>query len=296
MKTLNEEVNNIINGKGNKSVKVAALIELGLMKNEAELLYKINHHVTHREVFKYTFGVELECIYNKEVVTSAFNREGLQYSIEGYNHSCNNSDFRFKYDGSVHATPSEARRSLTPVEMVTPILSSKGGMNDLRKAVECLNECSPSVNRSTGFHVHIGTNFTETQFVNIFKNYQMLEHIIDTFMAESRRADNNHYCHSLIALNFENCNSVDDVVRVMHHDRYYKVNAMSYGMRRTVEFRQHQGTTDIKKIENWVNFCAKLVQFSKHNTFDRVVCSIDDITFLTKAEKEFFKARANALR
>ena len=71
---------------------------------------------------------------------------------------------------------------------------------------------------------------------------------------------------------------------------------MSINRHGTIEFRQHQGTTDFEKISNWVRFCAKLVQWSKENVLSNDALSIDNIPFITESEKAFFKSRANALR
>lgn len=86
-----------------------------------------------------------------------------------------------------------------------------------------------------------------------------------------------------------------DVYDVMRGDRYFKVNACSYTRHQTIEFRQHQGSTDFEKISNWVNFCAKLVAWSKKNVLSSEIDFIDDIPFLTKKEKSFFKSRAEVL-
>ena len=72
-------------------------------------------------------------------------------------------------------------------------------------------------------------------------------------------------------------------------DRYYKVNAESYTRHKTIEFRQHQGSTNYKKIEMWVKFCAKLVGWSRNNVF-----TSEDIPFLNKEEKAFFQSRKDA--
>lgn len=86
-----------------------------------------------------------------------------------------------------------------------------------------------------------------------------------------------------------------DVLNIMNGNRYYKVNACSYARHNTIEFRQHQGSTDFEKISNWVNFCAKLVAWSKKNVLSSEVSSIEEIPFLTAKEKSFFKSRAEVL-
>ena len=95
---------------------------------------------------------------------------------------------------------------------------------------------------------------------------------------------------------FSYCKNVFDVRRELDCDRYHKVNAESYERHKTVEFRQHQGSTDFDKIKNWVSFCIKLVEWSKNNRLEESVSTIDEIPFLNNTEKRFFKKRAEILR
>ena len=120
-----------------------------------------------------------------------------------------------------------------------------------------------------------------------------IEQAIDTFMAPSRRANNNGFCMRLQGMNFDRCQTKTDVYDLFR-SRYYKVNAHAWQRHHTVEFRQHQGTTDFTKIENWVRFLAKLVDYSFKHTCP--VCrTIEEIPFLTSTEKQFFISRRNAL-
>ena len=121
-----------------------------------------------------------------------------------------------------------------------------------------------------------------------------LERLIDSFMAPSRRG-NCRWAASLLDKDFSNCHDNYDVRNnVFHGDRYYKVNAESYTRHKTIEFRQHQGSTNYKKIEMWVKFCAKLVGWSRNNVFTSEVMNIEDIPFLNKEEKAFFQSRKDA--
>ena len=127
------------------------------------------------------------------------------------------------------------------------------------------------------------------------ENYQKLERVIDTFMAKSRRANNSQWCRTLQDHDFSLCRIKRDILIELNCDRYHRVNACSYERHKTIEFRQHQGSTDFEKISNWVNFCAKLVAWSKKNVLSSEVNSIDEIPFLTAKEKSFFKSRAEVL-
>lgn len=287
MKTLNEEIQEIKNMKGSKAVKKEAFIKLGLRKYEIELLLsELPKQV--REVHKFTFGVEIECLVAASLMRESATRNEMPFQYEGYNHVDNNHYYKFVSDSSI--------RGENPIECVSPVLTGKAGMKSLENCCKALNEAGAQVNISTGLHVHIGAaNLSDEAYINVFKNYQKLERVIDTFMARSRRANNSQWCRTLQGRNFMWCTTKSDIFDAMNGDRYFKVNACSYARHKTIEFRQHQGSTDFEKISNWVNFCAKLVAWSKKNVLSSEITSIDEIPFLTKKEKSFFKSRAEVL-
>lgn len=286
MKTLKEQVEEIKSMKGSKASKKAAFIKLGLRKYEIELLMsELPKSVTER--FAFTFGVEIECLVPRQAMQDAAIRNNMPFRYEGYNHTDNNHYYKFVSDSSI--------RGENPIECVSPVLTSKDGFKSLENCCNSLNEAGAQVNVSTGLHVHIGAqNLSDDAYINVFINYQLMQDVIDKFMAKSRRENNSRWCQSLDNFNFEDCSTIADVYRKMH-DRYFKVNPESYLRHKTIEFRQHQGTTDFKKISNWVRFCAKLVGWSRKNRLMRNITEIDEIPFLTKQEKTFFKQRAEAL-
>ncbi len=287
MKTLNEEIQEIKNMKGSKAAKKEAFIKLGLRKYDIEILLSELPKPT-REVHKFTFGVEIECLVAANVMRECATRNNMPFQYEGYNHIDNNHYYKFVSDSSI--------RGENPIECVSPVLSGKNGMKSLEICCKALNEANAQVNISTGLHVHIGAaKLSDIAYVNVFKNYQKLEKVIDTFMARSRRANNSQWCRTLQGISFDSCSAKIDVFEVMNGNRYFKVNACSYSRHKTIEFRQHQGSTDFEKISNWVNFCTKLVAWSKKNVLSSEVTSIDDIPFLTAKEKSFFKSRAEIL-
>ena len=287
MKTLKEQVEEIKNMKGSRAAKKAAFVKLGLRKYEVELLMA-EMPKTIKETHKFTFGVEIECLVAANIMRECATRNNMPFQYEGYNHVDNNHYYKFVSDSSI--------RGENPIECVSPVLTGKEGMKSLETCCKALNEANAQVNISTGLHVHIGAaNLSNEAYVNVFKNYQKLERVIDTFMAKSRRANNSQWCRTLQGKNFSWCTTKSDICDEMNANRYFKVNACSYSRHNTIEFRQHQGSTDFEKISNWVNFCAKLVAWSKKNVLSSEVTSIDEIPFLTAKEKSFFKSRAEVL-
>ena len=290
MKTLNEQVNEIAKSNVSMNQKKKALIDLGICNHELSILLGSAKTTTAaKKVIAYTFGVEIECLVERGSITNKLSDNNVRFAYEGYNHTDNKSYFKFVSDGSI--------RGENPIECVSPVLSGKGGMAKLKACCKALNDASAKVNKSTGLHVHIGADsLSDEAYINVFKNYQALEIVIDSFMANSRRGDNSCWCRTLRDYDFSWCRTKEDVRREMVGERYHRVNPMSYVRHHTVEFRQHQGSTDFEKISMWVNFCAKLVEYSKTHVITMgSVNAIAEIPFLDAKEKAFFNERKNSL-
>lgn len=294
-KSLNELINEVKNSTMSKDNKAIALKLAGLRDNEIQFILdttfvpNLPTQVANTR-FYYTFGVEIECANaNRHSLTETASRHNVALRSEGYNHTDNRSYFKVVSDASLSGYDTN--------EIVSPILNGqKKGFDALKNAVDVLNEVGATVNSSCGLHVHIGiAKLTDEQYVNIFKNYQKLELAIDSFMAYSRRGNDNRFAKSLQGYDFGSCHTKLDVEDILRCDRYRKLNPVSYLRHSTIEFRQHQGTTNYKKIEMWVKFCAKLVAWSRSNVLTEAVNDIDGIPFLSKAEKSFFKARKNEI-
>lgn len=288
MKTLNDEINEIKAANTSKNSKKAALAKLGITPYEIDLLLEGVECATRG---RFTFGVEIECFVNRGAIRAAAEHTGMAYEYEGYNHRDGHYYFKFVSDGSV-------RGMADPIECVSPVLAGVNGKNALKNAIFTLNSAGANVNQTCGLHVHIGaTKLTPKQYCNVFVNYAYLEAVIDSFMPPSRRANNAYYAQTLQdhLYYLEQAVTIENVQRSLDNCRYHKVNAESYCRHKTIEFRQHAGTTNYKKIINWVSFCGKLVIWSKKKRLTAPVASIDDIPFLTAEEKSFFKARASQL-
>ena len=282
MKTFAQQFNETMNANLSKKDKIEALVKIGLPERMATQ-YVSAYAKNNTEGCIYTFDVELEMQVSYRRVLARNN--GVNFQAQGYNHTDSREVFKFVPDGSLMGADS--------IECVSPILDgTKDGFDTLKKACDAINAQGAHVNKSCGFHVHIGAaDLTDEQYINVFVNYQMIEGVIDSFMAPSRRGNASRWCASLAGNDFSACDTKHAVLRALHGVRYYKVNACAYDRHKTIEFRQHQGTTDYEKISNWVKFCIALVDFSKSCRLTSKVTSIDDITFIDDDVKSFFKAR-----
>lgn len=136
------------------------------------------------------------------------------------------------------------------------------------------------VNKSAGFHVHIGSDpfFTLEDLKRICANFVKFEHALDSLMPLSRRGVNNKYCRSHLHLfGRQNPDTINDVIlsrnkvngllQVMNGGknekecRYFKLNLQRVKNRDspTIEFRQHNGTSDFEKVRAWVLFLLYFV-------------------------------------
>lgn len=282
--TLAQEVANIVKKNTSLAEKDRALVKLGITPYERSLILGGCKGCTSSG---YTFGVEIECLVRRDLLVAEAEKENVYVRYESYNHRSKGSYFKFVTDASI--------RGENGIECVSPVLRKRGGMPVLERMCKALNDAGARVNSSTGLHVHIGAKgLTEEAYINVFRNYQMLEGAIDKFMARSRRENANRYCISMQNFNLSGARSKQDVADIIR-TRYTKVNAMALYRHQTIEFRQHQGTTDFKKISMWVKFCAKLVEFSKSNVLTERVENIQDIPFITATEKRYFLSRSQAL-
>ena len=289
--------------RGSKASKINWLVnEAGFNKADAENTYKLLISVCDRprtisnRPIRFTMGVELECTnVNISGVINACRTRNINISGDGrgYYHSNGNDGFEVKHDGSLE---SSAGDTYGTAEIVSPILHN---LDSLKSLCGVLNEGGVTVNKTCGCHVHLGASqFTDAMWYRIVCNYARLEALIDSFMPKSRRGDENTYCRSIVAkahvvegrpnISFEE-------MRRYFGSRYYKVNLQAYATHKTIEFRQHGGTTSFTKIENWVNFVAGLCAWSMRHEELISATSIDEIPFLNAEQKAFFKNRAEAL-
>ena len=175
-----------------------------------------------------------------------------------------------------------------------PLDNNDSGFESLKACCKSLSEVGARVNTSCGLHVHIGAaTLTDREYCNVFVNYMRLEDAICTFLAPSRRSNDTFYCKALRRHEdaILSARTKGGMLIALNHDRYHRVNAKAYTAHKTIEFRQHQGTTNFTKISNWVKFLGKLVEFSKTNRLTENINRIEDIPFLTESEKNYFIGR-----
>ncbi len=307
---MNEQVTSILNQSTTKTSKIQQLLTLGLTRRQvADLVtngnygfvqnvYKrmllngtLGNQPTNDEGIDYTFsrrfGVEIEA-YNcdKECLARELREVGISVAVERYNHTTSDH-WKLVTDSSL--------RGNNTFELVSPVLQGENGLRELQKVCWVLEYCDAKVNDSCGLHIHMdAADFTIETWRNLAITYKNLEGVIDSFMPESRR--NNRYCKSLSSIQkerIERAETISELRGAFGYDRYVKLNLEAYARHRTVEFRQHSGTVNFTKMENWIRFISNMITFARRGSASRI--RLNDIPFISNDQKVYFKLRTKKL-
>lgn len=213
--------------------------------------------------FDSKFGVEIEAFnVSRVVLRQALLDAGINVESESYNHDTRNH-WKIVNDGSVSGQ--------NAFELVSPPLQGLDGLAELERVCAVLEQLDVKVNKSCGMHIHFeATNFSLSTWRNIYANYATLEGEIDSIMPNSRRGNNNNYCKSIVSYKeqIRNARSIRIISTIVGSSRYYKVNCQSFWRHRTIEFRQHSGTIEYRKISNWILILAQLIHASKQRQLE----------------------------
>mgnify|MGYP001264404857 CR=1 FL=1 len=225
----------------------------------------------------FTFGVEVEFTGAELVdvetgMQAALANTNIDVVRESYNH-CTRNHWKVTTDATVTEHRNYSRGTGFGGELVSPVLRGHAGFAELEQVLAALNSVAGVTGDDVrcGLHVHLGWRGINVQHVkNIVQRYAHHEQSIDAWMSPSRRANNSRWCSSIAGNGYplrtvaSHSGSLSSMAGLA--GRYYKVNLQSLSRYTTVEFRQHQGTTDYSKISSWIKFLMAFCQTSKHRT------------------------------
>lgn len=187
-----------------------------------------------------TYGIELEM--SSLSIGSAqtlLNRAGLNWSV--------------KPDGT---------RGVS-AEAVSPILGAET-LNQCTTAARALSAAGATVNKQTGYHVHLGVeHYGLNGIAQLVINWAAAHDTIGALVAPSRL--NNGFCRPISLLDAERTAEQVRNGRVsnINGGRYYSLNLASYDRHGTVEIRLHHGTLNGSKIKAWAEFCNAMAEAAK---------------------------------
>jgi len=201
-----------------------------------------------------TFGIEIECGIPAEAL------DRLGWTVGAYHRGAEMAGFpgwKLMSDCSVHV-----RYPLVPGEVVSPILRGAEGLAEAARMIAKLVEIGARVNRSTGFHVHVGFTGSAQQLRRLICFVAYHEKALYATTG-TRSREHNHFCSSIKAAfrSLAELRSLSDIAN-RHQSRYHVLNLqnLATGARQTVEFRVFAGTLNATKIAAYIQLCLGIVQ------------------------------------
>jgi hypothetical protein len=199
-----------------------------------------------------TFGVELEVTLPVGTCAVGGYHAGVQVPQLP-------AGWKAERDSSIHADT-----GFMAAEIVSPVLKGADGLRQLKAVCDWLNSVGAKVNRSTGFHVHVGFNARD------LRSLRKLVCLVANFEKALFAATGTHsreegcYCrgiqedHDFVTAFWATCVARPELCR----DRYHVLNIanlLRHG-KPTVEFRVFAGTTNAVKAIGYVRLCLAIVE------------------------------------
>ena len=209
----------------------------------------------------------------QNTLANVLTANGLLSTARSYSHSrlAEPVELAVEYDSSIRGESLYSGITWHSVELKTNILN---GLDDFERIVpKALSICSymgARVNKSTGFHLHIGLPEVVQKptvlksLVNLFYRF---EPVIYGLVAPSR--SNNAYTMALdfdTVKQLQKCRAVSSFrTRLLNWNRKTGINLThvfsgSYSSGPRIEFRYHQGTLAVEKARHWVRFILQMVE------------------------------------
>ena len=217
----------------------------------------------------HTYGLEFETI--------GLTTRNAAHAITAAGISCDGQRYNHETSSVWKAVPDASLNGDISAEIVSPILLTER-LNEARTVSRALLAAGARVNRSTGFHVHMGADRIGLRkpLANLVVNYYTVHEIFANLVAPKRTectsASHDRYCRECSirwakALTLEQAHETADCLNNGNFgfadvDRYYSLNLNSVDRHGTIEFRLHQGTLNASKALAWVNFLTSMVNYS----------------------------------
>lgn len=203
-----------------------------------------------------TFGIEIECFLPNAVM----NREGIV--VGGYHRGTQipglPAGWLAQRDGSLGTSKS----GMTPVEITSPVLSGREGIEQVAAVVAKLNEWGFKTNATCGLHIHVGAGLDRNPIAlrNLLNLSARFERALFGITGTKSREHGNYaspmtHAYEQVA----DATTLAEFRRVATKFRSLNISPL-WDSKRTVEFRVFQGTTSSLKIEAYIQVCLGLIE------------------------------------
>lgn len=253
------------------------------------------NHAANPKAAEITFGIEIECLLPRGAVQAGGYHAGIELGGRfpaGWN---------AQRDGSLQTTI----RNYEGVEIVSPILRGREGLEQVRLVAALLEEMGAKVNKTCGFHCHIGAasvageNFDEVadwvrKLINVTAQHEQALY----GAAGTRSREMGSYCRSIKSTwggkkdRLKKKIKAEDLrMEAAGVSRYQSLNLVPlFGRNRTVEYRCFSGTTSGLKMTSWIQMALALATLAqtRNTSFDAPTTGYADTTTAAGAMKRFF--------
>jgi hypothetical protein len=226
----------------------------------------------------YTWGVEIECLLPQDAIND------LGISIGAYHHghplpSPFPQGWTAERDGSLRTE----RRGYVPIEIVSPVLRGRAGIEQVKQVAQTLKNLGALVNPSCGFHCHVGLESVPgSQFTDVAEwvaklLYQTAMHETALYASTgTHRRENGGYARSIKlqkatadkvrrAPDARKQEALQDAVFGLA--RYHTLNLTNLFTRKaTVEYRWAAGTVEGLKMVGHICTCLALAERATEST------------------------------
>lgn len=243
---------------------------------------------------QYRFGVEIEVVINRD------NKVECMTQLEAL------EAVNVTTDGSIQYDDGECG-----IEIRVGVLTLSDMEVRIKQVCEILNRHNCRVNKTTGLHVHISNKrfFISKQLANILKTWIAIEDVLISTQPRSRFS--NQYCRRQLAKVIKNSSKItsykdkqDFKDQFSSYDRYMTLNLNSLYKHGTLECRLHSGTTEAKKINNWLNLILSVFDYAldrydpvkiktlfEMSTSEDKINKVFELLSVDKSLIEFYNAR-----
>jgi hypothetical protein len=206
----------------------------------------------------FTFGCEFEVTFPRDTAPMAGGYLSGR-SVDGLP-----SGWIAKTDTSI--TP---KRGYVGIEIVSPILRGSDGLAQVQSVCKWLNEQGAIVNDTTGFHVHVGFDRTDTKGLSRLLAFVANHEKAIFATTGTKTRENNRFCKGVRESAEAKTIYANGLPR--YADRYHVLNVanLANGVRPTVEFRAFAGTCSSLKAIGYIRMCVGFVQRSCTETRGR---------------------------
>ena len=252
-------------------------------------------HEANPRAAEITFGCEIECLLPIGSVRVGGYHAGLALGgrfPRGWN---------AQRDGSLSTT----LQGYEGVEIVSPVLRGREGLDQVRQVARLLEEMGAKVNKTCGFHVHLGAasaagdDFDEVaDWVRRLINTTAQHEKAFYGAAGTTARERGTYCRSLKTAwrhkkeRLTKKIKADDLrIEAAGISRYQTLNLVPlFGRYRTVEFRCFSGTTSGRKMTAWIQMAlaAATMALARNTRFDAPTTGYADTTTAVGAMQRFF--------